>query len=294
MAKRARVDRSYLAVRRQITGMDCEVYEIGIRDAYSGKMILQTYTAEQVLKSVSFLKHKNFNGCDIYIRPKGEHGLILLDDIGQGTVDRMALEGFSACAVIETSPMNYQAWVRLSEKPLNAKLATAAARWLAKRYGADPNSADWRHFGRLAGFTNRKPQYNKPYVLAHSCNPHLTERRFFVLSEAQKILERTKIPKSLQKDSEGSKNTAEDISTVEINPVSCYRQNLAQLLKRYPNPDYSRLDWMIATSMAEKGFTDDQIAEALRTASPELEQRKKGHLEDYIRRTLAAIHSVPN
>ena len=286
MAKRARVDRSYLAVRRQITGMDCDVYEIGIRDTQSGKMILQTYTAEQVLKSVSFLKHKNFNGCDIYIRPKGEHGLVLLDDIGQGTVDRMSLEGFSACAVIETSPMNYQAWVKLSEKPLNTKLATAAAKWLAKRYEADPNSADWRHFGRLAGFTNRKPQYNKPYVLAHSCKPHLAERRFFALSEADKILERTKTPKAHQNPSEGSKNAPMDISTVRVNPVEFYRQNLAQLLKRYPSPDYSRLDWMIATSMTAKGFTDDQIAEALRTASPSIIERKKGHLEDYIKRTI--------
>ena len=30
---------------------------------------------------------------------------------------------------------------------------------MAARYGGDPNSIDWRHFGRLAGFTNRKPQY---------------------------------------------------------------------------------------------------------------------------------------
>ena len=28
---------------------------------------------------------------------------------------------------------------------------------LAERYGGDPGSADWRHFGRLAGFTNPKP-----------------------------------------------------------------------------------------------------------------------------------------
>ena len=292
MAKRVRVDRSYLAVRRQITGMDCEVYEIGIRDTQTGKMILQTYTAEQVLKSVSFLKHKNFNGCDIYIRPKDEHGLTLLDDIGQGTVDRIALEGFSACAVIETSPMNYQAWVKLSEQPLNAKLATAIAKWLAKRYGADLNSADWRHFGRLAGFTNRKPQYNKPYVLAHACKPHLAERRFFALSEAQKMLERTNAPKTLQSSSEGAKNASEGISTTKVNPIEFYRQNLAQLLKRYQKPDYSRLDWMIATSMVAKGFTDEQIAEALRAASPDLEKRKKGHVENYISRTLTAVHSA--
>ena len=30
---------------------------------------------------------------------------------------------------------------------------------MAARYGGGPKSIDWRHFGRLAGFTNRKPQY---------------------------------------------------------------------------------------------------------------------------------------
>jgi hypothetical protein len=32
-----------------------------------------------------------------------------------------------------------------------------AAELLAERYGGDLGSADWRHFGRLAGFTNPKP-----------------------------------------------------------------------------------------------------------------------------------------
>ncbi|MFN7923553.1 MAG: DNA-primase RepB domain-containing protein [Bryobacteraceae bacterium] len=37
--------------------------------------------------------------------------------------------------------------------------STAAARVLAERWGGDMSSADWRHFGRLAGFTNRKPKH---------------------------------------------------------------------------------------------------------------------------------------
>ena len=36
-------------------------------------------------------------------------------------------------------------------------LSTQAAKHLAERFGGDLGSADWRHFGRLAGFTNPKP-----------------------------------------------------------------------------------------------------------------------------------------
>jgi hypothetical protein len=34
-----------------------------------------------------------------------------------------------------------------------------AARTLAERYGGDKGAADWRHFGRLSGVTNRKAKY---------------------------------------------------------------------------------------------------------------------------------------
>jgi hypothetical protein len=37
---------------------------------------------------------------------------------------------------------------------------------LATRFGGDLSSADWRHFGRLAGFTNQKPERLLPIGLA--------------------------------------------------------------------------------------------------------------------------------
>jgi len=51
--------------------------------------------------------------------------------------------------------------VRLSATPLLPDLATAAARELAERYGGDPHAADWCHYGRLVGFTNRKPEHTR-------------------------------------------------------------------------------------------------------------------------------------
>jgi hypothetical protein len=60
--------------------------------------------------------------------------------------------------VLQTSPGHLQAWLRVSATPLEPAVATAVGRELARRYGADPASADWRHLGRLAGFTNPKIQ----------------------------------------------------------------------------------------------------------------------------------------
>jgi hypothetical protein len=69
----------------------------------------------------------------------------------------MKAEGFAPALVIETSPTNFQEWLNHG-RLLEAELSTRAAKKFAERFGGDPSSADWRHFGRLGGFTNPKPE----------------------------------------------------------------------------------------------------------------------------------------
>src|SRR5713101_646555 len=54
-------------------------------------------------------------------------------------------------------------------------MSTRAARGLVERFGGDPASADWRHFGRLAGFTNPKQERRlasglQPFARLRSAN----------------------------------------------------------------------------------------------------------------------------
>ena len=62
---------------------------------------------------------------------------------------------------METSPNNFQAWLNHGQV-LEAATSTRAAKALVERFGGDPSSADWRHFGRLAGFTNPKRERQLP------------------------------------------------------------------------------------------------------------------------------------
>src|SRR5262249_3518392 len=55
---------------------------------------------------------------------------------------------------------NFQAWLNHG-RVLSQRLSSAAARALAERFGGDLGSADWRHYGRLAGFTNRKEKHRQ-------------------------------------------------------------------------------------------------------------------------------------
>jgi hypothetical protein len=69
----------------------------------------------------------------------------------------MRFRGHQPCVVLQTSPGHLQAWIQVSAICLEPATATTIARQLAHIYGGDLASADWRHLGRLAGFTNQKP-----------------------------------------------------------------------------------------------------------------------------------------
>lgn len=145
--------------------MGSDVFEVGLfKPSASGKeavMLPRTWDAETLLRSIPWLKHQNRDGRNIYIRPGGEHNLSLIDDLSAESVQRMKAAGFVPALVVQTSPGNFQAWIK-HPAPLPKELSTAVARELARNFGGDRGAADWRHFGRLAGFTNRKGKYRSP------------------------------------------------------------------------------------------------------------------------------------
>jgi hypothetical protein len=189
------VDRTNEAVTRQLVAMGAGEFEIGLyKPEGAGNseppMIPRTWDMQAVLKSIPWLRLQNRNGRNIYIRPRGEHNLSLIDDLTAESVERMKAEGFHPALVVETSPGNFQAWLKHS-RILSRELSTAAARALAKDFGGDLGAADWRHFGRLAGFTNRKEKYKAdglfPFVMLRQANglPYPEADRFVAQIERQ-------------------------------------------------------------------------------------------------------------
>lgn len=152
--------RTQEAVGKQLAAMKSALYEVGLyRPPVADdqrEMLPRTWDASTLLKSIPWLRWQNSQGRNIYIRPAGEHQFSLVDDLVADNLDRMGREGFPPCVVVETSPDNFQAWLNHGEV-LPRDVSTLAARALAQRFGGDQGAADWRHFGRLSGFTNRKP-----------------------------------------------------------------------------------------------------------------------------------------
>jgi RepB DNA-primase from phage plasmid len=148
-------------VREQLRAMGCERFDLGIRRE-AGEMILREgQGAIEIEVAIKWLRHENGKGAHIYIRPAGAHSLSLIDDLTAEVIERMKGEGFEPAVVVETSPNNFQAWLNHGQV-LDAATSTRASKQLAERFGGDLSSADWRHFGRLAGFTNPKPERQLP------------------------------------------------------------------------------------------------------------------------------------
>ncbi len=156
------MEKTLQAVGEQIAAMGCEVFEVGLfkPDAPVGEptMVPRTWDKESLLRSIPWMRYQNQQGRNIYLRPKDEHDLSLVDDLNLPAVIKMKQSGFNPAIVVETSPGNYQTWLK-HPQALNRDLSTATARTLAQKFGGDLGAADWRHFGRLGGFTNRKLKY---------------------------------------------------------------------------------------------------------------------------------------
>jgi hypothetical protein len=112
------------------------------------------------MESIPWLWHQNRRGSHIYVRPKGENNLTLIDDLKYDAVARLRRAGLSPAAVVRTSPSNYQVWIKHTTQ-LDKDLGTAVARDLAERFGGDVKAAAWRQFGRLSGFRNTKAKYKE-------------------------------------------------------------------------------------------------------------------------------------
>ena len=298
-APEARRDRSLEALQRQVKALGVERLEVGIRDAKTGQMMNREWGRAELEQATPWLKRMNARGNDIYIRPAGEHGLVLVDDLKPEALKAMHNKGYTPAATVETSPGNYQAWVKLSDKPVPAETRRIAAQELAKAFGGDPNSADSRHYGRLAGFTNQKPEHTRegcqPYVLAHECPgwpapaaPRHLERVEEGVDKAQAQKERQSRLEAL----EGYESPGHGWTT---DPGHEYQRQAQRLMKRYgKSADFSRLDWMVATDMAKSGrFSAEGIAKAIGQHSPQVESRKAGHIEDYARRTAEKAWTAP-
>jgi RepB DNA-primase N-terminal domain/RepB DNA-primase C-terminal helical domain len=298
------------SIRRQLAAMPHELYLIRLIHHGTGRPFPgeRLWTADQLtnLATIRFLRVRNREGCDVYIQPyAGDRnaGYILVDlDRAQPTVvATMRANGHEPCVVLQTSPGHLQAWVHVSPTPLEPVLATAIGRQLARLYGGDRASTDWRHLGRLAGFTNQKPQRRTPSGYAPWVKIVHTAAGLARCSEAlsQLALERAiqpiHTPDLGNRSAAAIEHSATPASLVPVEARQIYQSWMRrwQIARRFAQPDWSIVDLWVARALLAQGTAPARVQAILRLGSP---QFPRGHSDpdDYLRRTLArAFSSFP-
>lgn len=277
-------DRTLEAVTKQIQAMGCEVFEVGLFNPMaSGNepvMIPRTWDTEALLRSVGWLKYQNRNGRNIYVRPQREHRLSLIDDLKAVDVQTMKVSGFTPAVVVQTSPDNFQAWLKHPEV-LDKETSTAAARALAQRFGGDPGAADWRHFGRLSGYSNRKMKYKGsdglyPFVrLMESSGAEYEQGREF-LSAVRAQLEKDRAERARISEAARSPRS---VSAGPLKGIDEFRAD-----GRYGG-DGTRVDLAYAVYALSHGAAETDIIAALHSRDLSHKGGQKRQ-DDYVRRTI--------
>jgi RepB DNA-primase from phage plasmid len=298
------------AVRRQLAAMPTKFYLIRLIHCVERKPApaKRLWTAEELARGggVRTLRANNRRGFNVYLWPYAERrnaGYIFLDldHARPDVLQEMRIHGHEPCVVLETSPGNLQAWLRVSTTPLEPAVATILGRILAERYGGDRASTDWRHMGRLAGFSNLKPATCAltglaPTVQIIHAEPGLASTVQTMLDVAQEWLALYGKPAPSIHSATSSACTTQELGAAPprhtgITPegaAAVYQRWLqrGRILEHFPQPDWSIVDLWLASKLLAQHTPPAQIMEILRLGSPHF-PRNHGDPEDYLRRTLA-------
>lgn len=157
-------------------------------------------------------------------------------------------------------------------------------------------STDWRHLGRLAGFTNQKPQRRLPdgwapgvkvvYAgagLARNADGLL--RDITPWSPGPPTAEPRPSGRS-HSISTAPEETAPPPTAAQAVDLYQYWMKRWRIQERFPQPDWSIVDLWIARQLCSQGMAAAQIQAILRLASPQF-PRRQGDPDDYLRRTVA-------
>jgi hypothetical protein len=169
---------------------------------------------------------------------------------------------------------------------------------LAHLYGGDRASTDWRHLGRLAGFTNQKPHRRRsnspPWVKIVYAAAGLASRAERLLHTARDQAT-SGAPTAYTDIQSISATTCQPMSPTGLSgaqATAIYQGWMRRwhIARRFPQPDWSIVDLWVARALLEDGMPPADVQQVLQLGSPGF---PRGHSDphDYLRRTLH--HAFP-
>jgi hypothetical protein len=156
---------------------------------------------------------------------------------------------------------------------------------LAEDFGGDKGAADWRHFGRLAGFTNRKLKYQSaeglfPFVRLHAANGA-------IYREAERFLE------AVENRLAGEKERAVQ-SRLQYPTRNASRRRTIEDFRANSlyGGDGTRIDLAYAIYALSHGAPDEQVKAVIRSrdlSHKGNEKRQTEYVERTVRKALCIV-----
>jgi len=203
--------------------------------------------------------------------------IVLLDDIEQ-------IEEFKRnnCFLLWNTSSKYQAAFLLNEY-VKADDVKRIQRVLIKVYGGDVGGIGASHNKRMPGFYNTKYAEDSPYVGIQHIGTEVLDVEYLLDMYKRLFEEEEKRRQKVQQ------------SIFEVKYYSHFRHDdkVRKAWRDYfiEKQNRSQADIAYAIYLMSKGYSDEQVVQALLIESEDLETRKRGHLEDYLERTIRAARS---
>ncbi len=252
---------------------------------------------DRIIASLAEIERMEGRGENLYLTPRSERcHFILVDDMTPDRLAALKSTGFAPAIVIESSPGNFQAILKIekaSSKDEADDLEKRAANAIIRRLNADfgdPKISGAIHPHRMPGTRNCKPKYAPSYPMVRIVEAMggLCRRAGMLLDEIRERLR--------GEDREKAKAGRRAINDrIEASPAMdagmpaalVYRAHATAIMQRMGVTDASRLDYMIAIRMRATGHSRAAIAGAILNASAEIATRKSTP-EAYAARTADA------
>lgn len=200
-----------------------------------------------------------------------EHPLLLIDDLDEGALDRLP----DACAVLETSPGNYQATLIAPRKLSGKEFLLVEDGLLVMLGGGDQGAKGIRQLRRFPGSINNKPGLSTAFVTrVHRVSKRLT----LTMNELGELIETGKKIRGFYEWNAKASFTAESVSAASAtstDTVLAIESKSDKSQAGISDQSASGRDFGKAIELIRKGWDDSRIIQQIEISAGN--RMKNGH-----------------
>lgn len=278
-------------IKNYIQFIPNDSYVIGLKDRNEDSWRTYTVEARNIVNVMPYHAHKS--KYEYHIKPlekPDRHFYTFLNDLNEDNIAKMKLDGIISAMVIETSPKNYQAWIRF-ENSMTYQQALAASRYLTYKYDADKGAISTSHFSRMSGFKRTLKDGSKFTPVLVETSQILNKNLDDNLIQTEKEQTREEFIKEYIHNTYSSDPAVKSQLMRDIDAkCKTYMNNL----KNKGYSDLSKIDYVVMGWLNRDGYGKSPIIATMLENSENIVERKHGihNAQRYLNYTFSKVEKL--